>query len=105
MYFAHERLDVYHLAVELAQWAAVQPIPPARKHLRDQLTRAADSVVLNIAEGAGREPGDTRRNHLRIALASAAEVAAIVHLVLPHAGDKLQDLRRLGAMLAKLSRR
>ena len=105
MYFAHERLDVYRLAVALARWAAAQPIPPSRKHLRDQLVRAADSVVLNIAEGAGREPGDCRRNHLRIALASAAEVAAVVGLVIPNAGEQLHDLRRLGAMLAKLSRR
>src|SRR5688572_18684244 len=105
MYFAHERLDVYRLAVELARWAAAQPIPPSRRHLRDQLVRAADSVVLNIAEGAGGEPGDARRNHFRIAAGSAAEVAAIIDLVLPNAGGRVDELRRIGAMLAKLSRR
>ena len=104
MYFAHDRLDVYRLALEVARWAAVQPIPAARGHLRDQLVRAADSVVLNIAEGAGGQPGAARRNHFRIAAGSAAEVAAIVDLVLPNAGDKAHDLRRIGAMLAKLSR-
>jgi four helix bundle protein len=105
MYFAHDRLDVYRLALEVARWAATVAIPSSRKHLRDQLVRAADSVVLNIAEGAGREPGDSRRYHFRIAGGSAAEVAAIVDLVLPNAGDRLHDLRRLGAMLSKLSRR
>jgi four helix bundle protein len=105
MYFAHDRLDVYRLAVEIARWAPTVGIPSYRKHLRDQLVRAADSVVLNIAEGAGGQPGDARRNHFRIAAGSAAEVAAIVDLVFPNAGDKAHDLRRLGAMLAKLSRR
>ena len=69
MYLAHERLDSYRLALELARWAASAAIPPQRKHLRDQLVRAADSVVLAIAEGSGLS-GDARRHHYRIALGS-----------------------------------
>ena len=105
MSVGHERLDVYHLALGVARWAAQQAIPAYRKHLRDQLLRAADSVVLNIAEGAGREPGDSRRNHFRIAAASAAEVAAVLDLVaLPGGPERQVDLRRIGAMLASLVR-
>jgi four helix bundle protein len=80
-------------------------IPDPASTCGGQLVRAADSVVLNVAEGAGREPGDSRRYHFRIAAASAAEVAATIDLVLPTAGDRHHDLRRLGAMLSKLSRR
>jgi hypothetical protein len=71
--FLHEGLDCYKLAVQVSRWAAMQVFPGHRKHLRDQLVRAADSIVLNIAEGAGRGPGDSRRNQYRIALGSAAE--------------------------------
>src|SRR5690349_8197773 len=76
--FGHENLDCYRLALEVARWAARQNIPVARKHLRDQLVRASDSLVLNIAEGAGHPPGDARRNHFRIAMGSAAEVSAVI---------------------------
>lgn len=106
MFLGHEQLDVYRLALVVARWAGKQAIPTQRKHLRDQLVRAADSVVLNIAEGAGREPGDARRNHFRIAAGSASEVAAVLDLVeLPDRAAKQEELRRVVAMLSKLSRR
>ncbi len=60
--------------------------------------------MLNIAEGAGRR-GDAARNHFRIALGSAAEVCAVLDLVGLAGGAERQDeLRRIGAMLAVLSR-
>ena len=59
--FDHENLDVYKLALEVARSCAVLRIPTGRTHLRDQLQRAADSVVLNIAEGRARG-GDAGRN-------------------------------------------
>jgi four helix bundle protein len=43
------------------------------RDLADQLRRAASSVVLNLAEGAGRR-GMDRMQHYRIALGSALEV-------------------------------
>ena len=102
----HERLDVYRIALEVARWAARQQVPTARRHLRDQLVRAADSMVLNIAEGAGREPGDGRRHHFRIAAGSAAEVAAVLDLIeFPEAQGRKEQLQRVGAMLARLTAR
>ena len=104
--FAHEGLDCYRLAVGVSRWAAEQVFPAHRRHLRDQLVRAADSVVLNIAEGSGVGPGDARRNHHRIALGSAAEVAAILDITdLPDAQARRTEIRRIGAMLAVLQRR
>ena len=101
--FAHERLDVARLACEVARWAARQVLPPARKHLQEQLLRAADSLWLNVAEGTGQPPGASRRSHLRIAQGSAAEVHAVLMLVeLPEGGARKQDLRRIAAMLAKM---
>ena len=104
--FAHDGLDCYRMAAEMARWASVQSFPAHRRHLRDQLVRAADSIVLNIAEGGGRGDGDARRNHYRIALGSAAEVSAVLDIAdLPERERRQQILRRIGAMLAVLSRR
>ena len=103
--FGHERLDCYQLAREVADWAVKQPIPAQRKHLRDQLVRAADSMVLNIAEGSGKEPGASRRHHYSIASGSAAEVCAVLDLVRFAEGHRRQeDLRRVGAMLFRMVR-
>ena len=98
MYFGHEKLTVYVLALQIARWASGVG---ARRNLKDQLVRAADSVVLNVAEGASQS-GDARRNHFRIALGSAAEVAAVMDLM-GVTGSQAIDIRRVGAMLAKLA--
>lgn len=102
--FDHENLDVYKLALEVAKGCATLRIPSGRSHLRDQLQRAADSVVLNIAEGRARG-GDAGRNHYRIAAGSAAEACAALDLVgSPEAVDLQPRLRRVGAMLRGLTR-
>ena len=56
----HDRLDCYQVALEFSAWVErISPrIPRGRAHLRDQLVRASDSIVLNIAEGAA-VPGGT----------------------------------------------
>ena len=106
MELAHETLHVYRTALGVARWAAVQAIPASRKHLRDQLVRAADSVVLNVAEGAGQDPGESRRHHYRIAAASAAEVAACLDLIaLPGGAERQAELRIVVGSLSKLVRR
>ena len=105
--FAHETLDCYRLAVSVAHWFARTPFPRGRGELRKQGQDAADSVVLNIAEGAGRREAQAAgKNHHQIALGSAAEACAVLDLVhtLPGAAEQQRALRRIGAMLAKLSR-
>jgi four helix bundle protein len=53
MGFDHERLDVYHLALDFLVFAngVIEVLPRGRSHLADQFTRAATSIVLNLAEG------------------------------------------------------
>ena len=55
MSFDHEKLDVYQRCLDLLDLIdeIVDQLPPGRAHLKDQIDRAATSVVLNIAEGAG----------------------------------------------------
>jgi four helix bundle protein len=102
--FDHEKLDVYRLALEVARWFPTVTVPRGRASLKEQGCRAADSVVLNIAEGRARS-ARAGKNHFRIALGSAAEMSAVLDLV--QSRDALyfqQRLRRIGAMLSRMSR-
>jgi hypothetical protein len=53
--FDHERLEVYGTAVQFVVVAnrIMQSLPKGRSYIADQFRRAAASIVLNIAEGAG----------------------------------------------------
>ncbi len=83
MPFDHERLDVYQRALEVLDLcdAIIEQMPTGRAHLKDQLDRAATSIVLNIAEGAGEFSRRQKRRFYRIARRSATEAAAILHIV------------------------
>ncbi len=104
-WFPHERLDVFHAALEFAVWvrAARKEIPRAK--LRNQLEEAAESIVLNICEAAGRS-GGSRRNQFEIAYGSAAECHGAVCLCriwgVRHAEEALRLLHRIRRMLAGL---
>ncbi len=105
-------LDVEHVTLELI--TSVKSLLPAiRKHnpsLALQLTRAIDSIALNVGEGDGSEGGNSRAR-FSTALGSAKEsrvalkVAAAWGCV---SNEKLRGplalLDRIVAMLWKLSR-
>ena len=72
-HFDFERLDVYRIAREHLALVARTAIP---LRLRDNLDRATDSILLNIAEGMGKPRGSRdRAKFFRIALGSAKECA------------------------------
>lgn len=101
--FDHENLDCYRLALDVARWVADAAFPANSASLRDQAVRAAQSVVLNIAEGRARG-GQAGRNHFKIALGSAAETCAVLDLLATEPARTNQALlRRVGAMLRKLA--
>jgi four helix bundle protein len=100
--FGFENLDVFRLAVEVVCWMREAPWVAGMAHLKDQGTRAAESMVLNIAEGCGRR-GKAGDNHLRIARGSAAEVLAVLHIAqLAGSQPQMAKLRRIGLMLERL---
>lgn len=79
----HEKLDVYQRALELLDQIDVirEGLPAGCAYLKDQLDRAAISVVLNIAEGAGEySPADKHRFY-RMARRSATETAAVLDIL------------------------
>ena len=106
-----QKLDVYQRAIEfLALSRQVRTrLPRGHADLSDQLRRSAQSIVQNIAEGAGRMTRADKAKHYTIARGSAMESAA--HLDILRA-DELVDpehyergvelLERVVAMLTKL---
>lgn len=113
MSFDHERLDVYQRALEFLDQcdSVIDELPSGRAHLKDQLDRAATSIVLNVAEGAGEFSPHEKRRFYRIARRSATESAAILHIMARrgHApADSAQYARdllgRIVSMLVRLTK-
>ena len=102
-YFRHENLLAYQLARSVARWVRHDArFPRGEAALKDQAKRAADSVVLNLAEGCYRE-GKDRAFHFRVAMGSAAECSAVFDLLdLDGAEEKQRELRRTVAMIGGL---
>ena len=73
-----QRLDVYQRAIEFLALAydVVDVLPRGHADRADQLTRAAESVIRNIAEGAGRWSEADSANRYKIARGEAMECAA-----------------------------
>jgi four helix bundle protein len=76
----HERLDVYHLALDFLVMAngIIEALPRGRSHLADQFTRASTSIVLNLSEGAGKHSKPDKRRYYLTARGSATESAALL---------------------------
>jgi four helix bundle protein len=113
MMLDHERLDVYQCAIRLvaAVLNLLAKMPKGHAQLADQLRRAAFSIPLNIAEGAGKvTPRDRSRFHA-IARGSAMECGAILDIIalldVPPAADIAPCkalLVRIVSMLSKMGR-
>jgi four helix bundle protein len=113
MSFDHERLDVYHAALDFVVVAerAIEHLPRGRSHLADQLHRAATSIVLNVAEGAGKYSKPDKRRFYVTARGSATESAAIFDIlvrlgaVTPEVqGEAKKKLVGIASMLIKLAK-
>src|SRR5687767_114309 len=73
-----QRLDVYQRAIEFLALVGdiAGELPRGHAERADQLLRAAESVVRNIAEGAGRWSEADSAKHYKIARGEAMESAA-----------------------------
>jgi four helix bundle protein len=56
----------------------IAALPKGRSHLADHLSRASLSIVLNVAEGAGKVSAADKRRYDVIARESATESAALL---------------------------
>jgi four helix bundle protein len=73
-----QRLDVYQRAIEFLVLVLeiVEELPRGHSERSDQLVRAAESIVRNIAEGAGRWTQPDGGKHYKIARGEAMESAS-----------------------------
>ena len=76
----HERLAVYQLALDFLVLASeiIEGLPRGRSYLSDQFGRASLSIVLNLAEGAGKQSTPDKRRYYLTAGGSATESAALL---------------------------
>ena len=104
----------YQIAIEfvvLADGIVVQ-LPRGRGYLSDQLQRAALSISLNIAEGAGEYSVEEKARFYRMAKRSATECAGILDVCQrlqlineQHQTKGRELIIRIVSMLVKMVRR
>ena len=73
-------MGVYRSALAFIDMARdiIGALPRGKSGLADQLERAASSIALNVAEGAGEFSAKEKARFYRMALHSAAECSAIL---------------------------
>ena len=107
----YEKLDAYRIALEfvITTIEIRDRLPRGNGELVDQFKRASISIVLNIAEGAGKLKQADKQRYFSIARGSVMECGALFDLFNAldhvsreeyHSGKLL--LTRVGAMLSKL---
>ena len=102
--FDHERLDVYQAAIDFVILSdkILEELPRGRAYLVDQLQRAASSVALNIAEGAGEFARQEKHRFYRMAKRSATECAAILDIGLKLGLIELNKLNHARDLLFRM---
>ena len=115
--FGHERLVAFQRACEFVAAAAdvLRGLPRGEAALADQLRRAGDSVLLNLAEGAGRSAPLDKARFYDIARGSGAESAAALTIcsirrladavAIDRARGLLDEVQRMLTALARNARR
>src|SRR5215469_10331960 len=110
VYLPFEKLVAYQEARKLV--AAVRDAEIAEGRLRDQALRAAQSVCLNISEGAGRASSADKARVYAIARGENREVGSAIDIALAAgccpaepAGRALGHARAVQALLSGLIRR
>lgn len=82
--YKFEKLEVYQLALTYADtiYSLADKLPRREEYnLQSQITRAATSIVLNIAEGSTSQSDSEQRRFLTMALRSLMETVACQQLI------------------------
>jgi four helix bundle protein len=82
LYFDHEKLKVYQLALEFNKYAnKICSKLQARSDIRNQLDRASNSIVLNISEGNGKYSKKDKCRYFDISIGSSFECAGCLDIL------------------------
>jgi four helix bundle protein len=99
----HERLDVYQAALEFLPIALSLVPSQGQRYLLDQLERAGQSIILNIAEGAGRHAKADKRRFYETAKGSATECASILDILRARGLGSLEDHSAARALIVRIA--
>ena len=104
--FPHEKLQVYSRALDFTAQVAMLSSSWDTKHaVVDHFSRAAESIVLNLAEGARLSFGPMKLTSLDYALGSSLECAAcldIAHIKSLLAGPQFEHEKRRVCEITKM---
>lgn len=84
MAYTFERLEVWSLALDYtdATYRVADALPDDERFgLRSQLTRAANSIALNVAEGSTSQSDAEQGRFIGMAIRSLVETVACLHLI------------------------
>ncbi len=84
MSYKFEKLEVWQLALEYSDliYDIVERLPESEAYnLKSQVTRAATSVALNIAEGSTGQSDAEQARFVNFAIRSLVETVACIHLI------------------------
>lgn len=110
MPFKFEKLEVWQLALDYLDlvYAIAEQLPKSEEYnLKSQITRAATSVALNIAEGSTAQTDQEQARFVGLAIRSLVESVACQHIIsrrkLLHELEPLRDAyKRAEILVAKL---
>lgn len=93
-YFDHEKLRVYQKSVEFISWVDnLLGKNGIKSTIADQILRASESIVLNIAEGNGKYTSKDRCRYFDISRGSATECAACLDVIYAKKKITILELR------------
>ena len=105
MAFRFEGLEIFHAAIDFSArvYEAVKKFPSEERFdLTSQARRAANSIVLNIAEGCGRGTKKDFSHFLDMALGSTFETVACFFVARSYVSQhELDEMKTNGESLSK----
>ena len=102
IYFDHEKLKVYQLALKFNEFANKICSRLLKSDIRDQLDRASNSIVLNIAEGNGKYSKKDRCRYFDIAFGSSLEAAGCLDILIIRKMISSEELHTGKSMLKEI---
>ena len=90
----------YELALKLYRKVEVMPL---KHNIKDQLVRASQSIVLNLAEGSAKSTAKDKRRFYAIAFGSTKEVQAAFDIINLKDEEILDLVDHIAACLYKLT--
>jgi four helix bundle protein len=102
IYFDHEKLKVYQLALKFNEFAHRVCSKLPKSDIRDQLDRASNSIVLNIAEGNGKYSKKDRCRYFDISFGSSLESGGCIDILFVRKLISSDELNSGKSMLGEL---